>query len=128
MKKIVFLTMALFLFAASPLSAEEQVELTTTYYLYGACMDVAYQDDTLTTTAFCKAFIQGAVNSHKYLTSYYNLTGQYCFPGPISTKSIIGIFIKFVEDNPSFIEKPAISTLYYALNAAFPCPESQPAK
>ena len=128
MKKLTLLLVAFSLFAASPVMAEEQIELATTYYLYGTCMDVAYQDDTLTTSSYCRAFIQGAVNAHKYLTSYYNFPNKYCLPVAISEKKIIGIFIKFFEENPNFIEKPAISTLYYALNEAFPCPGSQPSE
>ena len=128
MKKLTLLLIAVSLFVASPVMAEEQVEPGTTYYLYGACMDVVHQDDTLTTSAYCRAFIQGAVNTHKYYTSYYNFPSQYCMPMTISGRNIIGIFIKFVGKNPNFMEKPAISSLHHALQEAFPCTEPQPSQ
>ena len=122
MKNSALLLVIVSLFVASSVMAEEQNELATTYYLYGTCMDVAYQDDTLTTSAYCKAFIQGAVNAHKHFTSYNKFPSQHCLTATISEKKLIGIFIKFVEENPNFTEKPAISTLYYALKEAFPYP------
>ena len=128
MKKPTLLLVAISMFMAAPVMAKEQIELATTYYLYGTCMDAVHQDDTLTTTVYCKAFIQGAVNTHKYFTSYYNFPSQYCLPMTISERKIVGIFIKFVGEHPNFIEKPAISTLNYALKEAFPCTESQPSK
>ena len=89
---------AVSLFVASPVMAEEQqAELATTHYLLGACMDVAYQDDTLTTSAYCRAFIKGAVNTHKYYTSYYNFPKQYCLPKGLSESEIVRIFIKFIQ-------------------------------
>ena len=128
MKKLALLLVVASLFVASPVMAEEQVESATTRHLYNACMDVVYDDDTLTTSTFCRAFIQGAVNSHKHLTSYYNFPKQYCLPVANVEKEIAGIFIKVVQENPIFFKKPAISALYYALQNAFPCPQSTPQK
>ena len=59
--------------------AEKEVEPITTRYLNNACMDAAYQDDSLHEDVFL-AFIQGAVNAHIHLTSSYNLPSQYCLP------------------------------------------------
>ena len=64
MKKLTFLLVAVSLFVVSPLMAEEQVEPETTFYLLGTCMDVVHQDETLTTSVYCKAFIQGAITTH----------------------------------------------------------------
>jgi len=128
MKKLTLLLVVVTSFVFSPVMAEEKVEPGTTYYLYGTCMDVVHQDDTLTTSAYCRAFIQGVVNTHKYYTTYYNFPAQYCLPVTISEKNIIGIFLKFIGENPSFIEKPAITTLHHALKEAFPCTESLPPK
>lgn len=121
MKILTLLLVAVSLFAVSPVVAEEQVKSGTTHYLYGTCMDVVHQDDTLVTSANCKAFIQGAISAHKYYTSFYNFPSQYCLPGAISERKLIGVFIEFVEGNPNFIEKPAITTLHHALKNAFPC-------
>lgn len=128
MKKLNLLLVAVSFFIASPVIAEEQVEPGTTYYLYGTCMDVVHQDDTLTSSVYCRAFIEGAVKTHKYYTSYYNFPSQYCLPMGISERNIIRIFIKFVGENPNFFKKPAITTLHHALKNAFPCTESQPLK
>lgn len=128
MKKSALLIVILSLFVASPVMAEEQIELATTSYLYSTCLDVVYKDETLATSAYCKAFIQGAVNAHTHLTSYHKFPRQYCLPSAISEKEIIRIFMKLVEENPNVIEKPAISTLYSGLNEAFPCAESPPSK
>ena len=129
MKKLTLLLIAVSLFVASPVMAEEQqAELETTYYLLNACMDVAYQDDTLTTSAYCRAFIKGAVNTHKYYTSYYNFPKQYCLPKGLTEREIIGIFIKFVQVVPGVIDNPALATLHDALNNAFTCAEPESSK
>jgi hypothetical protein len=57
MKKLTLLLVAVSLFVASPVMAEEQVEPETTFFLLGTCMDVVHQDETLTTSVYCKAFI-----------------------------------------------------------------------
>lgn len=106
--------------------AEGPIELATTSYLYGACMDFVYQDDTLTTSSYCKAFIQGAVNAHKHLTSYHNIPSHFCLPEAVSDKQVVGILLKFIEENHNFIEKPAISTLYFVLEDNFPCIKTRP--
>ena len=128
MKKLTLLLVAVSLFVASPVMAEEQVEPETTFYLLGTCMDIVHQDETLTTSVYCTAFIQGAINTHKYYTSYYNFPSQYCLPMAISERNIIGIFIKFVGAHPNFIEKPAITTLHHALKYTFPCNEPESPK
>ena len=122
MKKTALLSVALFLAAAAQVMAEDQAELVTTRYLYRACMDAVYQDDSLYTGTYCRAFIQGAVNAHRHLTSFYNFPPQYCLPAANIEKKMAGIFIKCAEENPVLFKKPAISTLYYALREAFPCP------
>ena len=116
------------IFVASSVMSEEWVESGSTYYLYGTCMDAVHQDATITTSVFCKAFIRGSVITHNYYTSYYNFPRQYCLPSGISEKKILGIFIKFVEENYNFIDKPAITTLHHALKQSFPCAESQASK
>ena len=128
MKKLALLLVVASLFVASPVMAEEQVESVTTRHLYNACMDTVYDDDTLTTSTYCRAFIQGAVNAHTHLTSYYSFPKQFCLPEANVDKKIAGIFIKTVDENRIFFEKPAISALYYALRDAFPCTESTPKK
>ena len=125
MKKLTLLLVAVSLFVASPVMAEEQVEPETTFFLLGTCMDVVHQDDTLTSSVYCTAFIQGAINTHKYYTSYYNFPSQYCLPMAISERDIIGIFVKFVREHPDFIEKPAITTLHHSLKNTFPCTEPE---
>jgi hypothetical protein len=126
MKKLTLLLVAVSLFVASPAMAEEQrAELETTYYLFGACMDAVYQDDTLTTSAYCRAFIKGTVNTHKYYTSYYNFPKQYCLPKALSERKIVGIFIKFVQVHPEFMENSALATLHHALKNAFTCTEPE---
>ena len=125
MKKLTLLLVAVSLFVASPVMAEEQVEPETTFFLLGTCMDIVHQDETLTTSVYCTAFIQGAINTHKYYTSYYNFPSQYCLPMAISERDIIGIFVKFVREHPDFIEKPAITTLHHSLKNTFPCTEPE---
>ena len=124
-KKLTLLFVAVSLFVASPVMAEEQVGPETTYYLFGACIDAVYIDDTLTTSAYCRAFIKGAVNTHKYYTSNYNFPKQYCLPKALSEREIVVIFIKFVQVHPEFMEKPALATLNYALKNAFTCTEPE---
>ena len=104
MKELTLLLVAVSLFVASPVMAEEQVEPETTFFLLGTCMDVVHQDETLTTSAYCTAFIQGAINTHEYYTSYYNFPSQYCLPMAISERNIIGIFIKFVGAHPNLLK------------------------
>jgi len=128
MKKLTLILVAISLFMAFSVMAEEQVESETTFYLLGTCMDVVHQDETLTTSVYCKAFIQGAINTHKYYTSSYNFPRQYCLPGEISERNIIGIFVKFVGAHPNFIEKPAITTLHHALKYTYPCNEPESPK
>ena len=125
MKKSALLIVAMFVFVASTVVAEEQIEDASTNYLYGNCMDFVYQDETLTTSAYCKAFIQGAINAHKHLSTHHQIPKHFCLPKTITEKKIINILIKFIDENPNFIEKPAIATLYYVLDETFPCPGSQ---
>ena len=128
MKKLTLLLVAVSLFVALPLMAEEQAAPESTFFLLGTCMDVVYQDESLTTSAYCKAFIKGAVNTHKYYTSYYNFPKQYCLPKGLSESEIIRIFIKFTQQHPEFIENPALTTLHYALKDTFPCTEPESSK
>ena len=126
MKKLALLMVAFPLFVASPVMAQEQRETVTTNYLVSNCMDAAYQDDSLTTRTFCLAFIRGAVNAHMLLTSSINCPLKFCLPGPIGEQKMSGIFLKYAREHSEFSEKPAILTLFYALNHAFPCTESAP--
>ncbi|MBW2467630.1 MAG: hypothetical protein JRF02_10050 [Deltaproteobacteria bacterium] len=128
MKKTALLIAVLSMFIDSPVMAEKQVEVTSTYELYGSCIDVIYEDETLTTSAYCKGFIQGAVNAHKYFTTYHNVPEKYCLPQAITEKELIKIFIKYVDEHRQVIEKPATSTLYYILDQEFPCPQSKSSK
>jgi len=125
MKELTFLMVAFFLFMASSAIAKEQIESATTHYLYASCMDVAYEDDTLTTSTYCKAFIQGAVAAHHHFTSYHNFPSRCCLPQEISVTKIARVFLEFVTENPNFLERPAMTTLDNALSKAFPCPESK---
>jgi hypothetical protein len=121
MKKLTLLLVAVSLFVVSPLMAEEQVERISTQYLYSTCMDVAYEDDTLTTSVYCKAFIQGALNAHDHFTSFHDFPSQCCLPKVISVKQIVGIFMKYINEHPNFLERPAMTTFDNALTEAFPC-------
>jgi len=123
MKKTALLLIVAFLFMASPVMAEKQVEPITTKYLYGVCMIGAFQDNN-----YCKTFILGAVNAHIILTSFYNFPSQYCLPVANVEKRMVGIFMKYAEENPVYFEKPAILTLFHAFQKAFPCPEPTPGK
>lgn len=126
--KIPLLIVALFLFVVSPVMADEKIESATTKYLHFVCMDVVYQDDTLPTSSYCKAFIQGVVDEHKLITSRQNVPEQYCLPSTVSVEKLARIFINFTEKNTMFLDKPAVFTLDYALRDAFPCPGAQSAK
>ena len=134
MRKLLFLLFPFVYFlgmtmsVTSPVMAEELDKSSTSSYLYGTCMDVVYQDDTLTTSVYCKAFIQGVVKTLKYYSTYYKFSNQYCLPRVVSESEVIRIFMKFVEGNPGFLKKPAITTLHYALENSFPCTESQLSK
>jgi len=125
MKKAVVLILPLFIIFTSPVMAEEQFDNASTGFLYGACMDFVYQDETLTTSAHCKAFIQGAINAHKHLTSHHKFPNQFCLPPAVSEKKVIRILLKFIEGNQNFINKPAILTLFYVLEETFPCAQSK---
>ena len=87
------------IFAASSVMAEEWAEPGTTYYLYGTCMDVVRQDATMTTSVFCKAFVQGSVITHNYYTSYYNFPRQYCLPSGISERNLIILLLLNCSNN-----------------------------
>ena len=126
MKKLTLLLLVVFLFVASPVMGEEQFKPVSTHDLIGACLDAVYPDDTLTTKTFCLAFIQGAVSAHMLLTSSYNYPLKFCLPESIGVQKMVGIFLKYTREQPYFFEKPAILTLYYALNDAYPC--SEPSK
>ena len=126
MKKLALLMVAFPLFVASPVMAQEQRETVTTNYLVSNCMDAAYQDDSLTTRTFCLAFIRGAVNAHMLLTSSYEVPLKFCLPGSIGEQKMAVIFLEYAREQPNFSDKPAILTLYYALNNTFPCIESAP--
>ena len=122
MKIFILQLVVAYLLVAIPVMAEGQVELVSTQYLYTACMDAAYQDDTLYTRTFCRSFIQGAINAHVHLTSSYDVPGQFCLPAANVDNELAGIFIRYTQQNPIFFKKPAILTLFYALNSAFLCP------
>jgi len=128
MMKISLLIISLFLFTASPVLAEEQIDLAKASDLYATCMDGVYQSDILPTSAYCKAFIQGVVEEYKHITSDHNVPKQYCLPSAISVKELVGIYIKSIDDNPMFLDKSAVFTLNYALSDSFPCPTVQDSK
>ena len=119
--KIPLLMVTLFLFVASPVMAEEKIESVTTKYLHFVCLDVVFQDDTLPTSSYCKAFIQGVVDEHKLVTSNHNVPEQYCLPLTVSVEKLARVFTNFTDKNPMFLDKPAVFTLNYALRDAFPC-------
>ena len=126
MSRTCLLVVVLSLYFVAPCLAENHAEQVTTRFLYTACMDAAFQDDAYYTGTFCRAYIQGAMNAHQHLTSYFNYSRQYCFSGANVDKNIVGIFIKYAQENPIFLEKSAILTLYHALKKSFPCQQNQP--
>ena len=130
MKQFTLLLVVLSLFAASPVMAAEQFELETTRYLYDTCKNAGIRGANTYNAIYCRTFINGAMNAHVHLTSTYNFPRQYCLPLTNVEAKIAGIFMKYVEEHPQYLNKPAIINLYYALHGAFPCPEptTTPAK
>jgi len=128
MKKFTLLLVVLSLFVASPVMAQKQVELETTKYLYDTCKNAGVKGANAYNAIFCRTFINGAMNAHVHLTSTYQLPRQYCLPMADVESKIAGIFTKYVEEHPQYLNKPAIFNLYYALHGAFPCLETEPSK
>ena len=128
MKTLTLVLVTVSLFLVSPVTAEEEIEPISTEYLYGTCRAIGYENNTLYARTYCRAFFQGFVNANKHLTSSYNFPSQYCLPASNVEKKIAEIFIKFVQENPQFLKKTAIYTLYYALHGAFPCTEPESSK
>ena len=130
MTRFTLLLVVLSLFVASPVTAQRQIELRSTKHLYDICKNSGNNGSFRYNTISCRSFIEGALNAHVHLTSSYMLPKQYCLPMTNVENKIAGIFIKYVEEHPQYLNKPAIFNLYYALHGAFPCPEptTTPAK
>ena len=132
MKKLALLMVVASLFMVSPVSeatdkgAQEQIELRTTQYLYGTCKNAGTKDTDAYSKIYCRTFIEGALNAHVHFASSHQFHRDYCLPLTTVENKISAIFIKYVEEHPQYYNKPAIFNLFYALNEAFPCPESQP--
>ncbi len=75
---------------------------------------------------FCAGFIDGVLNehsmweandiSHKRAHEY-----KFCFPDNITNDQIMKVFVKYLDDHPEELHKPAAVLLVESMEKAFPC-------
>lgn len=75
---------------------------------------------------FCAGFITAAIADETMWQAFDRDQGQihvlnFCFPDNGTNGQALQVLIKYLDEHPEELHKPAIFILHEAFNAAFPC-------
>ncbi len=93
-------------------SAKELVEICT--------LESAHPDFQ-TAIGFCYGFITGGGHFHDALSNGPQFSRMVCTPKGITHDQVVKVFTTYTQDNPQFLEEPAMDVLFRAAVAEWPC-------
>lgn len=69
----------------------------------------------------CHGWIRGASDMHNILFALNGFEPQFCFPEGVTAGQMIAVVVKYLEENPAQLRRPAGPLTLNALVEAFPC-------
>ena len=129
MKKIPVMILLMSLFVATP--SIFFGEMHDGNILLEDCKQfIKYMDDkkdpstVMSSIGYCLGYMQGHIDFQQYLEKNFNPDIEYCFPIDVSVSQLAKVAVKYLENNPNKLHKPAIEVSLAAFTEAFPCTES----
>jgi Rap1a immunity proteins len=81
---------------------------------------------------FCAGFITGTIDTlHMWIASdifakrTHDEDVKFCFPDNVDNRQILLVFIKYLEEHPEELHKPANLLFVEAMRKVFPCPANK---
>lgn len=87
----------------------------------------ASRDDAADLDAgYCAGFMDGVVETEKFWDAFSRIEKSghpltFCIPQDVTNGQILQVFLKYLDDHPEELNKPAALLFAEALNKAFPC-------
>ena len=84
-------------------------------------LDSDVSDDNSMTTGVCVGYIRAIYDQNLFEQAMYTRPQFFCIPQEASPKQVIRVVVKYLEDHPEELHRPAYWPVSIALPAAFPC-------
>jgi hypothetical protein len=133
MKKLALLMAVASLFLVSPAVAKD-VNVDDGNNLLKNCSSLIARIDAQQATSSnfalgqCLGFVTGADGLHTDLINFGLMSASYCKPESVTRAQLIRLVVKFLKENPGYLNMSGSSLVLMALKEAFPCPKPQPSK
>lgn len=128
MKKLPALIALALLLMAIP--AKSLGEMYNGYMLLKDCREFQkYMDDNedpsivMSSIGHCLGYLQGHIDFQQHLKKNSPSEVKHCFPVYITLTQLGKITVKYLEDNPDKLNKPALDIALAAFEESFPCTE-----
>ena len=131
MRKIVFLLAAAVALATTGVFAQssnkfrslsvDDFQLNSAKELVEICTLESAHPDFQTAIGFCYGFISGGGHFHDALSNGPEFDRMVCTPKGVTHDQVVKVFTTYTEDNPKFLEEPAMDVLFRAAVAEWPC-------
>lgn len=129
MKKLPVLFSLALLLLATP--AESFGEMYNGYMLLRDCREFQkYMDDNedpsivMSSIGHCLGYLQGHIDFQQHLKRNSPAEVNHCFPVYTTLSQLGKITVKYLENNPDKLNKPAMDIALAAFEESFPCNES----
>ena len=78
----------------------------------------------MSSTGYCLGYLQGHIDFQQHLERNAPSEIKHCFPSFITLSQLAKITVKYLEENPNKLNKPAMPIILKAFEESFPCSES----
>ncbi len=117
--------MVLAAFLSLVMCAKASGQTTTGEQIQSKCKESTNQTASFN-VGFCAGFIDGVIQSQYMWEASDNLQKRdhapsFCLPKESTNGQLLQIFIKYLDDHPEELHKPAALLLVQSLQKAFPC-------
>ncbi len=99
----------------------DDFQLNSAKELLEICTLESAHPDFQTAIGFCYGFISGGGHFHDALSTGPEFDRMVCTPKGVTHDQVVKVFTTYTEDNPKFLEEPAMDVLFRAAVAEWPC-------
>ncbi len=99
----------------------DDFQLNSAKELLEICTLESAHPDFQTAIGFCYGFISGGGHFHDALSNGPEFDRMVCTPKGVTHDQVVKVFTTYTEDNPKFLEEPAMDVLFRAAVAEWPC-------
>ncbi len=99
----------------------DDFQLNSAKELLEICTLESAHPDFQTAIGFCYGFISGGGHFHDALSNGPEFDRMVCTPKGVTHDQVVKVFTTYTQDNPKFLEEPAMDVLFRAAVAEWPC-------